>query len=152
MDEFEISEDDVRRARQAYYGAISYLDDNVGELFATLRAFGLAEDTIVILTADHGELLGERGLRYKMHLFEWAMRVPLIVHAPGRFPRRRVAAPVSLIDLLPTVVDLGRPPGQQTSSMMATAGASCRCSKGSTARSGTRSPNTSRKERSRRSS
>jgi choline-sulfatase len=99
----------VRRTRRAYYGAISYLDDNVGELLATLRTFGLAEDTIVILTADHGELPGERGLWYKMHLFERAMRVPLIVHAPGRcrFPRR-VAAPVSLIDLLPTVVDLGR--------------------------------------------
>jgi choline-sulfatase len=85
------------------------LDDNVGELLATLRTFGLAEDTIVILTADHGELPGERGLWYKMHLFERAMRVPLIVHAPGRFPRRRVAAPVSLIDLLPTTVDLGWP-------------------------------------------
>jgi choline-sulfatase len=109
MDEVEISEDDVRRARRAYYGAISYVDDHVGELLATLRTFGLAEDTIVIFTADHGELLGERGLWYKMHLFERAVRVPLIVHAPGRFARRRVGAPVSLVDLLPTLVELGRP-------------------------------------------
>jgi choline-sulfatase len=109
MDYLEVTEDDVRRARRAYYGAISYVDDQVGELLATLRTFGLAKNTIVLFTADHGELLGERGLWYKMHLFEWAVRVPLIVHAPGRFARRRVGGPVSLIDLLPTVVELGRP-------------------------------------------
>jgi choline-sulfatase len=109
MDEVEISEDDVRRARRAYFGAISYVDDHVGELLATLRTFGLAEETIVIFTADHGEMLGERGLWYKMHLFEWAVRIPLIVQAPGRFAPRRVGAPVSLVDLLPTVVELGRP-------------------------------------------
>ena len=109
MDEVLISEDDVRRARRAYYGAISYVDDHVGELLATLRTFDLAADTIVIFTADHGELLGERGLWYKMHLFEWAVRVPLIVQAPARFARRRVGMPVSLVDLLPAFVDLGRP-------------------------------------------
>ena len=98
----------MRRARRAYYGAISYVDDHAGELLATLRTFGLAEDTIVFFTADHGELLGERGLWYKMHLFEWALRVPLIVHAPGRFAPRRVGVPVSLVDLLPTLSDLGR--------------------------------------------
>ncbi len=109
MDEVEITDDDVRRARHAYYGAVSYVDDRVGDLLATLRGFGLADDTIVILTADHGELLGERGLWYKMHLFEWAMRVPLIVHATGRFGSRRVSTPVSLVDLLPTLVELGQP-------------------------------------------
>jgi choline-sulfatase len=109
MDALEITDDDVRRARRAYYGAISYVDDHVGELLATLRAFGLADETIVLFTADHGELLGERGLWYKMHLFEWAVRVPLIVHAQGRFAHRRVGVPVSLVDLLPTVVEFGRP-------------------------------------------
>ena len=108
MDEVEISEADVRRARRAYYGAISYVDDRLGELLATLRTFGLADNTVVIFTADHGELLGEHGLWYKMHLFEPAVRVPLIVHAPGRCARRRVAVPVSLVDLLPTLVELGR--------------------------------------------
>jgi choline-sulfatase len=112
MDELEISEADARRARRAYYGAISYVDDHVGELLATLRTFDLAEETIVLFTADHGELLGERGLWYKMHLFERAVRVPLIVHAPGRFARRRVADPVSLVDLMPTVVELGRSPAR----------------------------------------
>ncbi|MCE3250565.1 MAG: choline-sulfatase, partial [Geminicoccaceae bacterium] len=106
MEEIEITSDDVRRARRAYYGAISYVDDWVGRLVATLGEFGLADDTVVLFTSDHGDLLGERGLWYKMCFFEWAVRVPLIVSAPGRFARRRVAAPVSLVDLLPTLLDL----------------------------------------------
>ena len=91
MDEAAIDEDDVRRARRAYFASISYLDDRLGELMATLADFGLADDTITLFTSDHGDLLGERGLWYKMRFFEWAVRVPLIVHAPGRFAPRRVA-------------------------------------------------------------
>ena len=66
----------------------------------------LAEDTIVILISDHGEMLGERGLWYKMSFFEGASRVPLVIASPGRFAPRRVGASVSLVDLLPTLVDL----------------------------------------------
>jgi choline-sulfatase len=106
MEAIEITPEDVRRARRAYYGAISYLDDWVGRLVATLGEFRLADDTVVLFTSDHGDLLGERGLWYKMCFFEWAVRVPLIVSAPGRFPRRRVATPVSLVDLLPTLLEL----------------------------------------------
>ncbi|MGH6913477.1 MAG: choline-sulfatase, partial [Geminicoccales bacterium] len=109
MDEVEITEDDVRRARRAYYGAISYLDDWVGELIRALGTFRLADDTIVVLTSDHGDMLGERGLWYKMCFFEWAVRVPLIFCAPKRFAPRRVSALASLIDLLPTLLELGRP-------------------------------------------
>ncbi len=60
------------------------------------REFGLAEDTITLFTSDHGDLLGERGLWYKMCFFEWAARVPLIVHAPARFAPRRVRTLASL--------------------------------------------------------
>ena len=73
---------------------------------ATLRDAGLAEDTIVIFTSDHGDMMGERGLYYKKTFFEWSMRVPLIFWAPKRFAPRRVAAPVSLVDLLATLQDL----------------------------------------------
>ena len=69
----------MRAARHAYYGAISYIDDQLGRLMAALRAAGLAEDTIVVLLSDHGEMLGERGLWYKMSFFEGACRVPLVV-------------------------------------------------------------------------
>jgi choline-sulfatase len=109
MDEATIAADDVRRARRAYYGAISYVDDAVGELLATLQKFGLADDTIVVFTADHGDMLGERGLWYKMCFFEWAVRVPLIVWAPRRFAPLRVPVLASLLDLMPTLLELGRP-------------------------------------------
>lgn len=109
MDEVAIGEDDLRRARRAYYGAISYVDDRVGELLATLRTFGLEDATIVVFTSDHGDMLGERGLWYKMCFFEWAVRVPLIVTARGRFAPRRSPLPVSHLDLLPTLLELGAP-------------------------------------------
>ena len=106
MGDYDLNEARIRSARRAYYGAISYIDDKVGDLLAALAAAGLAEDTIIVLTADHGDMLGERGLWYKMTFFEWAARVPLVVHAPGRFAPRRAAEAVSLIDLYPTLVDL----------------------------------------------
>jgi choline-sulfatase len=108
MDEAAITPDDVRRARHAYYGAISYVDDAVGELIGTLQRFGLADDTLVIFTADHGDMLGERGLWYKMHFFDWAVRVPLVFSAPGRFAPRRAPELASLLDLMPTLLELGR--------------------------------------------
>jgi len=101
-----LSDDDIRRARRAYYGNISYLDRWIGEIRRTLEACGLAEDTILLLVGDHGDMLGERGLWYKMTFFEGAMRIPFIVHAPNRFAPRRVANSVSLIDLAPTLMAL----------------------------------------------
>ncbi len=96
----------VRAARRAYYGAVSYFDDQVGAVLATLDAAGLAGGTCILVLADHGEMLGERGLWYKMSFFEPACRIPLIVHAPGRFAARRVRQSVSLVDILPTLLDL----------------------------------------------
>ena len=104
----------VRAARRAYHGAVSYVDDQVGLLLATLRDAQLDANTIVIVLADHGDMLGERGLWYKMSFFEPACRIPLIVAAPGTFTPHRVATPASLLDILPTLVELGSqgsPPG-----------------------------------------
>ncbi len=101
-----VTGDDVRRARRAYLGNVSYVDDWTGRLVATLASLGLADDTVVLLLADHGDMLGERGLWYKMNFYEGAARIPLVVHAPGRFGPRRVATPVSLVDVLPTIVEL----------------------------------------------
>ena len=103
----DLTEADLRRARHAYYAEISFVDDQIARLLAALDRFGLADDTVVLVTADHGEMLGERGLWYKMHFFEWALRVPLIAWAPGRWRPHRVGEPVSLLDLAPTLVDLG---------------------------------------------
>ena len=106
MERTVITEDDVRRARRAYMANISYVDDWTGRLMGTLESLGLADDTVVVLLADHGDMLGERGLWYKMNFFEGATRIPLVVHAPGRFHSRRVATPVSLVDVLPTIIEL----------------------------------------------
>ncbi|WP_462401595.1 choline-sulfatase [Pseudomonas sp. Marseille-QA0332] len=96
----------IRAARRAYFGACSYIDDNIGALLRTLEECGLADDTIVVFSGDHGDMLGERGLWYKMHWFEMSARVPLLIHAPTRFAARRVTQAVSTCDLLPTLVEL----------------------------------------------
>jgi choline-sulfatase len=107
VDEAAPTEAQIRRARHGYYAAISYLDERVGQVLEALDATGLAQDTVVIFTADHGEMLGERGLWFKMAFFEAAVRVPLIVRAPRRVAAgTRVAAPVSQLDLLPTLLVL----------------------------------------------
>jgi choline-sulfatase len=109
MDNAEITEEQVRNARRAYFGAISYVDANVGRLMKALEASGLADDTIVVFTSDHGEMLGERGLWYKMSWFENSARVPLIISAPQLYRPHRVAQSVSLVDILPTLVDMADP-------------------------------------------
>jgi choline-sulfatase len=101
-----VNEGQVRSARRAYYGAVSYVDDQVGVLMAAVKDAGFAQNTIVLLFADHGDMLGERGLWYKMNFFEPACRIPLIVHAPGRFAAHRVANSASLVDILPTLCEL----------------------------------------------
>jgi choline-sulfatase len=104
IDDVALSDEQIRRARWAYYAAISYVDERIGDVLSALDEVGLAEDTIVVFTADHGEMLGERGLWYKMAFFEPAARVPLIVRAPGLAPGR-VAQPVSQLDIAPTLLE-----------------------------------------------
>jgi choline-sulfatase len=86
---------------------ITYADALMGQVLAALKAPGQVDDTIIIVSADHGEMLGERGLWYKMTFFERSVRVPLIMHAPKRFGPRRIKQNVSLVDVLPTLLELG---------------------------------------------
>ena len=106
LGEYAQTEERVRNARHAYYGAISYIDDKVGLLLQTLENSGLRDNTIILFISDHGEMLGERGLWYKMSFFEWSARVPIVFHAPGRYASRRVNQLVSLVDLLPTITEI----------------------------------------------
>ncbi|KAF2404263.1 choline-sulfatase [Trichodelitschia bisporula] len=101
-----VPDEAILRARRAYYGACSYVDDQIGRLLSTLKECKLDRNTIVIFSGDHGDMLGERGLWYKMAWFENSARVPLIVNYPPRFAPRRVPESVSTMDLLPTLVDL----------------------------------------------
>jgi choline-sulfatase len=99
-------EEAVLRARRAYFGACSYVDDQVGKLVNVLKDCQLDEDTIIIFSSDHGDMLGERDLWYKMSWFENSARVPLVVNFPPRYPAGRVNVPVSTMDLLPTFVEM----------------------------------------------
>ena len=96
----------MRRARRAYYGAVSYVDDNVGKLLKVLKETKMDDNTIVIFSADHGDMLGERGLWYKMSWFEGSARVPLIIYNPKQFGASRISQNVSTLDILSTLVDL----------------------------------------------
>jgi len=102
---YAMTEERVRNARHGYFGSIAYVDDRLGALLRILETTGRAEDTVVLFTGDHGDLLGERGLWFKMCWYEMAARVPLVLSVPGQ-AAGRVAAPVTLLDLLPTFLDL----------------------------------------------
>lgn len=99
----EITDDHVRRARQGYFANISYVDDKIGEILDVLEA--TRQEAIILFLSDHGEMLGERGLWFKMNFFEGSARVPLMISAPG-MPAGRVDQPVSTIDVLPTLCEL----------------------------------------------
>jgi choline-sulfatase len=100
-----LSEEEVRRARRAYLANVSYFDSKIGEIVKTLEEIGELENTIVIATADHGDMLGERGLWYKMNFFELSARVPLVMAGPG-VARGAAANACSLVDLMPTFLDI----------------------------------------------
>lgn len=104
----DFSDEQIKRAKRAYYGAVSYVDDCIGTILKTLEDCGLADNTIVVFSGDHGDMLGERGLWYKMSYFESSVRVPLLLHYPKDFAPRRVSENVSTLDILPTLVDLGK--------------------------------------------
>lgn len=105
-DSVAVSDEQVRSARRAYYANVSYVDEWLGRLRSALEACGMADDTTIIFTADHGDMLGERGLWYKMSFHEWSNRIPMIIWQPNRFAARRVEQPVSQVDVLPTLVDI----------------------------------------------
>ncbi|MCH8236212.1 MAG: sulfatase-like hydrolase/transferase, partial [Chloroflexi bacterium] len=101
------TDDQVMRARAAYYGMIDQLDDRIGRLMDTLEAEGLAENTVIIHTSDHGEMLGEHGLWRKMCFYEQSARVPLQISWPGRLPEgQRIGGVTSNVDVTATILDL----------------------------------------------
>lgn len=100
---FNISEEDIRRSRQAYFANISYLDEKIGEVMHALEA--TRQEAIILFVSDHGDMLGERGLWFKMSFFEGSARVPLMIAAPNMEPGL-VSDPVSTIDVCATLCEL----------------------------------------------
>ncbi len=98
-------DDFLRQAIAAYYGCVSFTDEMIGQLLEVIDNSSLRENTIVIYTSDHGEMGGAHGFWQKQCFYEQAARVPLIVHLPGG-RQLRVPQHVSLIDVLPTLLDI----------------------------------------------
>ena len=101
-----IPEDRIRRARAAYYGMITELDEYVGWIWDALERTGQLGNTIFVYTCDHGEALGEHGLWYKNNLYDNAANIPLIIAGPGIPKGRVVDTPVAHVDLAYTLLEL----------------------------------------------
>ena len=100
---YEIDDVMIERSRRAYFANISYLDDQIGELLKTLEETD--QEAIIIFVSDHGDMLGERGLWFKMSFFEGSSRVPLMISASS-MGSQVINSPVSTIDLCPTICEL----------------------------------------------
>lgn len=101
-----IEGDLARTLGHGYFAALSYTDALVGRVLDALADFGLADDTVVVLTSDHGFLLGDHGLWTKHATFDLALRTPLIIRAPGGARRAVSDAIVESVDLMPTILEL----------------------------------------------
>jgi arylsulfatase A-like enzyme len=103
----EYSAAEIQEAVAAYYAMVTLIDDEVGQILATLRDLGLADNTLVIFTSDHGEMLGDHATMLKgPMMYEGAVRVPLIARWPGQLPTgERRADLVQWLDLGPTILD-----------------------------------------------
>ena len=106
IDKAKVTDEEIRRARHGYYASIEYIDAKVAGLIQVLKETGLSKNTLVVFASDHGDMMGERGLYYKKTFFEWSSRVPLVFWADGQLSPQRISETVSLLDILPTFVDL----------------------------------------------
>jgi arylsulfatase A-like enzyme len=104
LDPAKVPPEDLAHLLALYDGEIRYTDDEIGRFLDHLKARGLDKSTLVVVTSDHGEEFGEHGSwEHQKTLYEEVLRIPLIVNGPGIAPRRE-AAPVSLLDVAPTIV------------------------------------------------
>ena len=99
-------EDNVRQMISDYYGLVTEVDDWVGRILNRLDELGLADNTLVVFTSDHGEMLGDHGMYSKFVFYEGSVHVPLVMRLPGVIPAHSVVkAPVSHLDLFATILD-----------------------------------------------
>jgi arylsulfatase A-like enzyme len=107
---FGITPEEYRSIKQRYLGLVTLVDQSIGAILACLERFGLAENTIIVHTSDHGDSLGAHHLFGKETMFEEAARVPFLVRLPGQTRSKTIQQPVSHIDFVPTLLDLlGQP-------------------------------------------
>src|SRR5437764_7665605 len=107
---FGITPEEYRSIKQRYLGLVTLVDQSIGAILACLERFGLAENTIIVHTSDHGDSLGAHHLFGKETMFEEAARVPFLVRLPAQTRDKTIQQPVSHIDFVPTLLDLlGQP-------------------------------------------
>jgi choline-sulfatase len=94
----------VRRARAGYYGLVSFLDANIGQILKALEDVGATANTFIVYTSDHGEMLGNKGIWSTSALYEESVGVPLILSGPNVAPGAVVDELVSHVDLVPTLL------------------------------------------------
>jgi iduronate 2-sulfatase len=102
----DVTVEEARKCKQAYFATISFVDAQVGRLLDALEENDLIDNTIIVFWSDHGYFLGEKGLWYKRKAFERSARMPLIVAAAGLSQGKHTTRPVELLDLYPTLADL----------------------------------------------
>jgi choline-sulfatase len=113
---------DITRTKAMYYGMVTYVDEEFGRILQKLDSLGLRDKTIILYTADHGEMLGDRGLWYKNSFYDQAARIPFIWSFPKALPSGKVVeAPAMNMDVFPTLCDLcdlPKPSGLEGSSLV----------------------------------
>ncbi len=97
---------DRRQIRATYYGLVSEVDAQIGRVLDHLKRSGAYDDTLIVLTSDHGEMAGDHHLFGKLGYFDQSFHIPLIIHGPGLSGGRRVEAFTESVDVVPTVIDL----------------------------------------------
>lgn len=112
QDKCTLSDEDYRNARRGYYGMISFVDELFGRLMSALNDSGYADNTVVMFSSDHGDMMGERGMWFKKTLYNPAIQVPMIIAHPEH-AGTRISTPVSLLDVFPTMLDLAQIPTDQ---------------------------------------
>ena len=105
--------EDILKARRQYCATIELIDDHIGRILDALERRGMMDNTCIVYSSDHGEMLGDHGLFHKSVMYDPALRVPLIVAGPGIEGGRVSDALVELIDVNPTLCELGGLPQQE---------------------------------------
>ena len=114
----DLGEEQVRRSRQGYYGSISFIDEQIGRILDALDQRGSMDNTLVLFTADHGDMTGDHHLWRKSYAYEASARIPMLMRWPDSLVAAKRSqtsiAPVELRDVLPTFLDAASAPGAET--------------------------------------
>ncbi len=114
----DMGADQVRTSRQGYYGNITFIDEKIGEILAALEKRGMLENTLIVFTADHGDMMGDHHMWRKTYAYQGSANVPMIVRWPkGTLSENRgrvLDQPVELRDIFPTFMDAAGAAGAET--------------------------------------